>query len=518
MQLRSIALAAAAVAAGSAQAAPAVDINDPATVVIYQSGASASRAAIAGIVLNDVCGGSAANSTTTLYNVAESGSGFTFNGNFWAITCKVTAAGGAKVGLAANTPLAFFKSDGGGSAEGVFPIFFGTARPFVQPVPLSGCTTVTTADRVYSGCPSTRSAVPLLGTSDVEPGLFKGVNVPNDPVDPAAANYPLDGLTPAQLSQLKITPIFQTVFAVAVDNNLYNAMFSKQGLGSKKDSTGATCTTASTDDTCIPTIGYAEARSLFAGTESDWKLLVSSSDPNIGSQVNICRRVQGSGTQASANAVLMGFPCNSNALSPADWTFSSSAQPEAFSSLTGTSYPSGLTVAQYLDANMGGAAVGGVYPAMPTGTQFFFEGPGTGDVVTCLNRANNGGGYAIGHVSKENAPGSNQWKHVRVEGATPLRDNLKVGRYDYAVESTAQYKTSAYNALSASQKAVISGLIAAYQSPDSMAKLSSANQQGVAALPSAYPGGFGTGTANAIAFGSRVTRAGNTCNPFTAVK
>jgi len=519
MKLHRIALAAAATfVAAASHAAPAVNIDGASTVKVFLTGASALRATIAGVVLNDVCGGSAANSSTTLYNLAESGSGFTFGGNFWAITCNVTAAGGAKVGLAANTPVAFFKSDNGGSAQGVFPVFFQDDRSFVQPVPLAGCTSTTTVDRVYGGCPATRTAKAMFGISDVEPGLFKEANVPNnDPLDTEDDTYPTGGLTGGQIALLKVTPVVQTVFGVAVNNNLYTAMFAKQNLAAKKDAAGAACTTASTDETCTPSIGYAEARSLFQGSEGNWKLLVGSADANLDSQVNICRRVNGSGTQAAANAGLLGFGCNAAALSPADYTFSSSDAPEAVSQKTATT-ESGLTMAQYANANMGGAPVGSVFPAMPAGTTFVFEGPGTGDVVTCLNRANNGGGYAIGHVSKENAPGSNLWKHARLEGAAPSRDNLKAGRYDYAFESTVQYLTTAFNALTAQQKSFITGFIAEAKKPDSLAKLSSANQQGVAALPSAYAGAFGTGTANEIAFGSRVTRAGNSCTPFTAVK
>jgi hypothetical protein len=179
MKLHHIALAVlTAVAGHAAQAAPSVNVNDAATVKIYLSGASALRAAVAGIMLNDICGGSAANATTTLYNVAESGSGFSFGGNYWGITCRLPAA---KLGLAANTPVAFFKSDNGGSAQGVFPVFYQTARPFVDAAP-ANCTTTTTVDRVYTGCTNNTLAIPQFGVSDVEPGLFKGANVPKDRV------------------------------------------------------------------------------------------------------------------------------------------------------------------------------------------------------------------------------------------------------------------------------------------------------------------------------------------------
>jgi hypothetical protein len=511
MKLHRLALAASVAVCAPAFAAPAVAVDGANTVRIYMSGASALRATVAGVVLNDICGGSAANASTTLYNLSESGSGFSFGTpavNFWAITCNVTAAGGALVGLAAGTPIAFFKSDAGGSAQGVFPVFFQDERPFVQPVPLAGCTTTTTADRVYSGCPATRLARPNFGVSDVEPSLFSGINVPKDPLDTSDDSYPEGGLTSSQVALMKVTPVVQTVFGVAVNTNLYNDMFAKQGLGAKFSSAGVLCNTASTDENCVPSIGYAEARSLFAGTEANWRLLTNNA-ALVDTQVNICRRVEGSGTQAAANVHLMSFPCNANAVSPADWTFSSSAAPEAMSAQAATT-ESGVSIANYLLANMASP--------MPTGTTFVFEGPGTGDVVSCLNRAQTAGGYGIGHVSRENAPGSNQWKHVRLEGALPLRDNAKAGRYDYTVESTVQYLTSAFNTLTASQKAFIGGFTSRIALPDSLARLSSANQQGVAALPGSYAGAFGTGTANEIAFGSRVTRAGNSCNPMTAVK
>ena len=70
----------------------------------------------------------------------------------------------------------------------------------------------------------------------------------------------------------------------------------------------------------------------------------------------------------------------------------------------------------------------------------------------------------------------------------------------------------------ASQRALINGFTTQIALPSALARLSSANQNGVAALPTSYAGAFGTGTANEITFGSRVTRAGNSCNPMTAVK
>jgi hypothetical protein len=51
-----------------------------------------------------------------------------------------------------------------------------------------------------------------------------------------------------------------------------------------------------------------------------------------------------------------------------------------------------------------------------------------------------------------------------------------------------------------------------------LAYLPAAVQNGIAALPTAYAGAYGTGTATEILFGSRVSRGGNSCNGFSAVK
>lgn len=487
MQLRSIALAALAALAAAAHAAP-VNLNDPSLLRINLAGASALRNTFASLATNDLCGGTASNSDIRLYNTNGSNS---FNGNFWAVTCPLPAAGAAKLGVPTGTPFALFKSDAGGSAQGVFTL--GNQRPFMDPACAPGnCNNAPVAATVHAG------------VSDVEPKLFRDINVPDDSADPDVPGYPLSG---PDTTGMTITPVVQTIFAVAVNQRLYEAMFAQQGLGSRRDAAGALCTVASTEEVCIPSIGYAEARSYFQGTESSWRLL-SNDASLVNSQVNVCRRVQGSGTQAAANAHLGGFPCTELPTTVARWFDSSSAAPRESSPFLNT-MADGTSFAAHLAENIPTV----VTPATGGGL-FVFEGPGTGNVTSCLIQAQTAGGYAIGHVSKENAQTAT-WKHVKLEGANPLRDNLKRGRYDYAVESTMQYKAAD---LSGNLAIAVPRLVAEAARPDALARLSSNAQQGVAALPSAYAGAFGAGSANEITFGSRVTRVGNTCNPFTAVK
>lgn len=529
MKLHHIALACAALASGSAFAAPAVNPAAADTLKIYLSGATALRAVVAGIVLNDICG-TTSNATTTLYNVTTNGTAFSFGPqNNWAISCITTAAFGS---VPSGSKLIVYKSDQGGSAQGVFPVALENARPFVNASDLANCT-ATTPDRVYTNCTSQQTAVPQFGISDVEPALFQGVNVPNDPLDPAVATYPGGGLSAAQLAALDIKPVVQTIFGVAVNNALYNAMFANQGISGRRDAAGAACTNASTDQNCVPTIGYSQARTVFSGTFDNWSLLVGTADAKRNSQVNICRRVQGSGTQAAANLVLGNVPCSASALPPKDWAVSTSAAPDEMSPFLNTTV-GGSTINRYLNDNMGNgwtdsdgdgaldAPGTDAYGAtMPSNAVFVFEGPGSGDVVSCLRMAEYTGGYAIGHVSRENtgaAALATGWRHVKLEGASPLRDEAKAGRYDYVVESTIQRLKAPSVPLSAQQAAFITAFTTEIAKPAALTKLSSGNQNGVTALPTSYAGNFGTGTAAEITFGSRVTRDGDSCQPLRAVK
>lgn len=502
MKLQLIALAALSAIAGTASAAPAVNVST--ATKVYMSGATALRNSISGLAYNDICGGSA-NASLTVYNMTL-GTGTnapTPNGNQWAIACNLPAAFN---GIAAGTPVVLFKSDAGGSAQGVFPVANGESRPMVNATNIANCTPTGTlpanvADKQYNGCPTNNNQIPHFGVSDLEPGFFTGLNVPNDPLDADDDNYPSLGLSADTLATMTIEPVVQTVFGVAVNTALYQAM---QAAQISAGTLAASCQNLTTD-VCQPSIGKSVAATYFAGFSPDWSYLVGSTGANADGQVNICRRVQGSGTQAAANRYLMEYPTNLQGLTPADFSYSS---------LAGGSQTSSLWTSAQIDAYIN------QYVANTPGNTFVFEGPGTGDVVKCLNRAQAVGGYAIGHVSKENAPGANNWRHVKLDGVSPSRDNAKVGNYDYFFESTLQYRTAFVNAQPATVKNYVIGFTAEMKKASALAKLSSTTQQGVLVLPQNWPVGA-TPTANELTFGSFVTRGGGSPNsnlPVTRVK
>jgi len=478
MKLNRIAICVLAAISSQAYALTPAEIADNGTVKVYMSGASALRNIIGGLFTQ--------NCTTDLSEYRSaigtfSGTAFASVGDahrVYACTMRATSP------ILPGKKVALFKSDVGGSGQGVFPVYFGAVAPFPArnflATTVAGCTARVATVPNYT-CTGETAQVPMVGISDVEPSLFTGINVPGD--DPS---YPSTGLSETQLSDLTITPLFQTVFAVAVNKSLRDAMQTRQSL-----------VAGSELEVDRPSISRIEAAAYFGGflqgpgTGLGWQPIVSDTDAKRATRVNICRRVNGSGTQAAANAFLTQFPCNTvSGLFPVDYGSSSVVAPNAISS---------------------------VGPTTPGGNGLFvFEGSTTGNVISCLNQAETSGAYAIGHVSRENAePTTATWRHVRLDGVTPGRDNVKNGKYEYFFESTIQWHKTKFLTLSADQQEFLTAFSVQAQKPSSLTLLAAANQNGVAALPDSYAGAFGSGTAQEQLFGSRVTRGGLSCTaPF----
>ena len=490
MKLHAIALATLAVTAAGSACAVRVTVTDANR--INMTGASALRNSIAGTVYSDICAGA---TDITLYNLTRpggpgnTGSNPLPTANFWGITCTLNTAFN---GIAAGTPIAFFKSDQGGSGQGVYPLIdpanlnkpqvnVDTTQCTNPNVTVSGVSTPNpaVADVQYTGCATDVAKIVHFGVSDIEPEQFIGADRPKD----QSYNEAL-----LQNNDLNKSTVVQTVFAVAVNRNLYEALQTAQGIAPT-----AACALGATTDACLPSIGKAQAATFFAGFAADWSVLGVANPSN---QINICRRVDGSGTQASSNRHLLTVNCNAAALSPADVGFSS----PAVAPLSPTA--NAATVSAYITANVKNTA----------GATFVFEGPGTGDVISCLNQAQTVGGYGIGHVSRENAIGAD-WRHVRLDGVVPNRDNARLGRYDYLFESTIQYSAATFNnpaKTNANQQKFITGLTNVIGTSASLSRLSAAAQQGVISASLAVPVGD--------PFGSRVSRNGNSCSPLTLVR
>ena len=168
--------------------------------------------------------------------------------------------------------------------------------------------------------------------------------------------------------------------------------------------------------TVRPTVPQAAVgqmlRAGFAYDSIAWKLLLPNTvDGTQNSQVTICRRVNGSGTQASANRFFLEYPFNAGALQ------------EPSTAADSTAVAHGTTAASL----------------------FVVENSATADSRNCMTAADTANGFAIGHISLENAETA-AWKFVKVSGQEPSRDEAKNGRYAYFFESTGQIsKTAAAN-------------------------------------------------------------------------
>jgi len=434
MKLKSIAFAAAALIASQAHALTPADMNAAATLKVYVGGASALSAAVGGLLTQNC-------DATTRTDYTQTG-----NAPFGKIySCTLLPVNDFGItGTVAQRNIMFQKRDAGGSGFGVYPVASNTASPidFINPTTCAGPAAGT------GTCTSLFLNQADGGVSDVEPAVFAALQ--NTPPE-----FPGQSVGNNSTSQ----PINQTVFGVAVTNKLYLKLQADQGLAAN----------------IRPNVSQAVVgqmlRSGFLAGDISWKVMLPNTvDGTQNSQVTICRRVNGSGTQAAANRFFLEYPFNVAAVQEPLTAGDSSVVAH-------------------------GTTAGGLYVV---------ENSATADSRNCMTAADTANGFAIGHISLENAETA-AWKFVKVSGQEPSRDEAKAGRYAYFFESTGQIRKNA----AVNVKSFLTSFFTGAGKPENLAQLSAAAQNGVMANPSICPILFGGGTANEIKFCSRVTRNGN---------
>ncbi len=214
----------------------------------------------------------------------------------------------------------------------------------------------------------TPGGVIIGGINDVEPSRF--------PASTIGANilYPASKLGAAQ------------VFGVGASSALYTKMFDAQKAA------GLIPASCLVNDTsikyCIPNIGKAQMATIMFNNEFNAAyqkgLEFLTNDPaDAGVELRYVRRVDTSGTQASAQNYFLGLPCSLSTLP---------IVPEPT-----TIDPAGGTIANAKIENIR------VYGA-----------GGTSNVRTELNKA---GVFALGVISGENNVATDSWRWLRVDGA-----------------------------------------------------------------------------------------------------
>jgi hypothetical protein len=400
----------------AAMSAQAASVTVPAgTKIVYLSGASAPDN-----YLSDI----ASSVMTGVTKVRSSDSNFrAFLGQANGIT-----------GVASGTNILFIKRSLGGSAYGVDPVARANR---IQTIDLDNCSTNTGSDAAtYSmicgvkgidpGIAGNDSAsnpgmVPDFGVADVEPGMFR------EPFNTENGN---PALAPDELAHLTNKPAYQLMMGLVATNAVSSSTY----------------------------LSRSTYGAMLAGKIQDWSAVDSSSDPVV-----VCRRVNGSGTQASYNWFFTGFPCN-----------------DTRNGYTGTPPAATTDSAGYGMSGTGTEADPIVID--PTAGFTVVENSGSGDVRNCLKAAqnhtdhtvqgSNGLWYkvtfsgsanpfkAIGVLSLDSYGKESGWAFRTLDGAgtfapatqtasagatgiIPTKANLLDGKYDFVVEGSFQYRNTA---------------------------------------------------------------------------
>lgn len=391
MKLSRIALAAAAVAAAPAFAATGslqTLYGVSAANTVFVSGASALSGSFANVVAANCAGGAANVKSLTI-------AGSTSDGR---VTVCTTSSPGASPFAG---PFAVVKRDTNGSFDGVGPVI---AQAGLQKwADISSCDSVT----LQCALDSTTVRVPHAGLTDVDTNVWIGM----------AATGALSIPVPSPTSTVLSGGFAGQGFGVMVSEALYSAMMAKQKLEGRLP---ASCVVSDfTPGACQPSISRAEYAAVVDGNNFAYVANGAlSGDTNV---VNLCRRVETSGTQASSNVVFLNNSCGN-------------ANPTlGFKNPKFVDLLNSPTAVAYNSSN--GDAVTGNWDDFG-GAFGLFEGSGTGDARNCVIRRNSGnnpnnvadtlGNYAIGWISLENAPAAG-WKYLKLDGVSPNAYQVAVG-------------------------------------------------------------------------------------------
>lgn len=395
MKLSQIALAVASLAAvpafaavGSLQALYGVT---PANTV-FVSGASALSGSFANVVGANCTGGSTNVKSLTI-------GGGTSDGRVTVCTTKSTD--GQFAG-----PFAVVKRDTNGSFDGVGPV--------IDQSGLTKWADVNNCDSTALNCAldSTTVRVPHAGLTDVDTNVWVGM------ANTGALSIPVTN--PATTGTVLNGGFAGQGFGVMVSESLYNAMMAKQvAEGRLPVSAGsASCVAGNyTPGACQPSISKEEYAAVVDG--GNFNYVANGALSGDAGVINLCRRVETSGTQASSNVYFLNNSCGN--ASPTVG-FKPPKTVDLVNSPTAVAFNSSS-----------GHAVTGNYDDFG-GAFGLFEGSGTGDARNCVIRRNAGknpnnvadtlGTYAIGWISLENAPAAG-WKLVKLDGVSPNAVQVK---------------------------------------------------------------------------------------------
>jgi hypothetical protein len=463
----------------------------PATVPdvqLFISGSSALQNAVSQIT-NDLF---VAGTADVFYDgTATVPNGSSYRAYFGTFKTGTTSAGVVIPASLAGKKVLIYNTGAGGSIKGVNPV--ALAQPVTR-LNLASCVASVpavvdsiTATTIYT-CPTTvTTAVPDAGVSDVEPALLKDINLTiNAATALTTRTLTATALTPTELANLVTVTALGQVMGVAVTSNFV-----------------------------APNLSKAQVESLMDGKLSvyDWNQ-VDATIPAGATSIVVCRRQQGSGTQASINAAIFGFPCSSSSLAPA--------------------------TAQATNAPLGVSA------AVPAGSYVVIENSSSGAVAACLTAAQNGtmvnavgkqaidvttgalvaagaansvvlpaGGFGIGVMGLDRPAKTGElYQFANINGVAPTLANTSTGLYDIMMENAFTRRaaiTAGIAPLSGAPLDLFNTFVSAAGKP-AVLGLAGHVVAGVAAL--SENGNVAPATFDPANPVMKVGNAGNTCTPL----
>jgi hypothetical protein len=466
------------------------------TRVVYLSGASAAGTFLekvftgTGVAADQIC-----DVTKPIWKFKDSIDGATQKA--YLCTQSTTATGLTLAPDKAN--LLIFKRDEGGSGYGVAPIITeakgdnaGAAIEFmkVNSTNCSGATAAVVGTLSSITCSystgvagNNDKVIPDFGISDVDPGAFKGQNAPLK-----TDNITLfSDVTASDVSLLTVVPGAAVVFGVPATLHLYKALQGAQlAMGTIPPRGRNNANTADVDcavgditnQACMPSLTKQEIATLIKGDWSNWNKLKVVTGA-VGSQVSlglydwavanqaadkpadpathICRRENGSGTQAQLNNFALNYPCTT-----------ASGQTAPASGNDG------------INGNTGNKTES-------SAVALIHENSTSGRVTACLKDLNlgvdtaadgftnpylSGVRWAIGAQALEKKDAS--FEFVKVNGVAPTLANVANGSYLDWFENTFQYNTNhAKFKTDTGLKLTIDAIIKAASVPAVMASINS---------------------------------------------
>ena len=404
--------------------------NTDADTVMYWGGATASTLSAQELAVAAVCD----TDPHLLYVKATSGTNIDRPGNDWAVACKTAAAGATKTGLPNGKKILVIKRDRGGSGVGVGPvqtkntdtaggvISFLTVTPAVCNIAVTpgvnGAPAIINPDGGLvpaMGCAATytTTAFTEMGTSDIEANKFFGINTPI--VDGVGLPFRTEADRAFETQAALAALMFNNPVTLALARKLQEAQFpvasschpSNAGFNTLTvDATDRPDTTNAESAACMPSLTRQEIDSILTGRIVTWNQLLQSngtSIPGLSGLVQICRRVDGSGTQATVNALVSAFPC---------------------------------------DVNLADNSIDIVTPRAPNGTTVIGNS-GSSDVDNCLHNFNaSANTYAIGNLSVEgrNADKLRNWRFIKIDGVAPTLQHAHDGDYWFWAQQSCQLR------------------------------------------------------------------------------